>query len=77
MANCCTTEVKLAICCSKEEEVEISFTFLTGNSARVLNYCEFAAVFEINTIAYWGVLSTSAHSLAALIILLSMGINSS
>ena len=59
MANCCTTEVKLAICCSSETEEEISLTFLTGSLARVLNCQEFATMFEINILACWGIFVTS------------------
>jgi hypothetical protein len=54
-----------------------SFTRLLWKSPRVPNYLELAAIFEINWHAALGVLSTNAPSLAASMILRSVGINPS
>jgi len=67
-----TREVRLAICCSREE-IFTSLTCLDGRSSLVPNCRELAAIFAIKFLAASGVLSTKAHPLAASIMLLSEG----
>jgi len=50
---------------------------LLDESTHTPNCCEFAAIFEINSCASSGVFSTSVHSLAASIMLWSIGNNPS
>ena len=54
-----------------------SFTRLLWKSPRVPNYLELATIFEINWHVASAVLSTNAPSLAASMILRSVGINPS
>ena len=76
--NCCTKEVRFETYCSREE-VFTSLTHLGGGSGffLVLNCSELATILAMRFLATSGVLSKSAPPLAALIMLLLIGIRPS